>query len=68
MKKLLELGEESEQLRAAMPPDLSGRDFLDLSAQLRSVLVEWVTKQPSEPPALRLRSAQRLSVLNQEPK
>ncbi|MET8626189.1 cupin domain-containing protein [Kitasatospora sp. NPDC004669] len=68
LRKLLELGEETEELRAALPPDLGGQDFLDLSAQLWALFVEWVTKQPAEPPALRLRSAQRLSVLNQEPK
>ncbi|GAA0660134.1 hypothetical protein GCM10010193_08820 [Kitasatospora atroaurantiaca] len=68
LRKLLDLGEDNEELREALPPNLGGQDFLSLAGRLRGTLGEWLSDQPDAPSALRLRSAQRLSVLNQEPK
>ncbi|MFJ3219907.1 JmjC domain-containing protein [Kitasatospora sp. NPDC086801] len=68
LRKLVDLAEDSEELRDALPPNLGGRDFLALAGEVRGLLGQWLAVQPEEPSALRLRSAQRLSVLNQEPK
>ncbi|MDH6113653.1 hypothetical protein P3T36_007920 [Kitasatospora sp. MAP12-15] len=68
LRRLLDLGEDNEELREALPPNLGGQDFLSLTGQLRDTLGNWLMRLPEESPALRLRSAQRLSVLNQEPK
>ncbi|MEV7775644.1 cupin domain-containing protein [Kitasatospora sp. NPDC086791] len=65
--KLLEAGGESAELRAALPPDLAGRNFEDLAEHLRSTLLRWATEQPLEQLVMRLRSAQRMSIFHGEP-
>ncbi|MER5637481.1 cupin domain-containing protein [Kitasatospora sp. NPDC002227] len=68
LRKLLELGEDTEELREALPPNLGGQDFGTLAERLVGLLGDWSSTLPTDQFALRLRSAQRLSVLGREPR
>ncbi|MEU3562307.1 JmjC domain-containing protein [Kitasatospora sp. NPDC006786] len=68
LRKLWELCEDSEGLRDALPPNLGGQDFTKLAGELVALFGGGLAELPTDAVALRLRSAQRLSVLGQEPK
>lgn len=68
LRKLWELCEDSEELRDALPPNLGGQDFAALAGNLVKLFGDSLAELPTSKTALRLRSAQRLSVLGQEPK
>lgn len=68
LRKLWELSEDSEALRDALPPNLGGQDFTTLAGELVELFRDSLAELPADTVALRLRSAQRLSVLGQEPK
>ncbi|MCZ4097290.1 MULTISPECIES: JmjC domain-containing protein [unclassified Streptomyces] len=68
IKRLAVLAEEDEAMRAALPPDLGGRDMEDLFNVGRETIMQWLAELDVEKAGLNLRSGQRLSVIGMERK